>query len=192
MNMRISPPVQRLAALAILVGVTGAAVGGLVEPIASAYLGAEQSVEQQRAAIAHASAAGADPEALKAELAGLRARQGTVPGALKSANDSLAAADLQNRLKSAIEAAHGELRSVQTLPSRVEGGFRRVTIRGHASMKIAALRHALYDLESSSPLLFLDNVEIDARPDKSGRHGAAEDPNLDIRFDLYGYMKAAP
>lgn len=191
MNLRISPPLQRLAALAILVAVIGAAIGGIIEPIASAYLDAEHTVEQQRAAIAHASLAGVDPEALKTELASLRARQGTVPGVLKSANDSLAAADLQNRLKSAIETAHGELRSVQTLPSRVEGGFRRVTIRGQARLKIAGLRHALYDLESSSPLLFLDNLEIDARPDRSGRPGAAEDPNLDVRFDLYGYMKVA-
>lgn len=192
MNIRVSPPLQRLIALAILVVLAGAAVGGIVEPIISAYVDGHRTIAQERAAIAHASAAGVDAEALKAELASLRSRQGAVPGVLKSSNDSLAAAELQNRLKSAIEAAHGELRSVQALPSRVDGGLRRITVRGQATVKIAGLRHALYDLESASPLLFLDNLAVDARPDKSGRPGAAQDPNLDLRFDVYGYIKATP
>lgn len=192
MNIRISPPLRRLIALAILVVLAGAVVGGIIEPIISAYVDAHRTIAQERAAIAHASAAGVDAEALKAELASLRSRPGAVPGVLKSANDSLAAAELQNRLKSAIEAAHGELRSVQALPSRVDAGFRRITVRGQATLKIAGLRHALYDLESGSPLLFLDNVQVDARPDKSGRPGAAQDPTLELRFDVYGYIKATP
>ncbi len=192
MTVQVSPPLRRLAALAILAVLLTAAITGLVVPLVSAYADAERTVAQERAAVAHAQLSGIDPDALKAELARLRDQRGPVPGTLQSANESLAAAELQNRLKSAIETAHGELRSVQGLPSRVEGGFRRVTVRGQAMLRIAGLRAALYDLESASPLLFLDNVEINARPDKSGRPGAAEDPNLDVRFDLYGYMRASP
>ena len=192
MTARISPPLQRLAALSILMLLAGAVVTGIVEPLVSAYLDAQRTVARQQAAISHTRLVGADAETLRAELARLRSQPQAIPGMLRSTNDSLAAAELQNRLKAAIDAAHGELRSVQPLPSRVEGVLRRVAVRGQARLRIAGLRHALYDLESSSPMLFLDNVEIEARPDKSGRPGAAEDPNLDLRFDLYGYIRASP
>ncbi len=81
---------------------------------------------------------------------------------------------------------------MQPLPSRLDGGFRRITVRGQATLKIAGLQQAVYDLETTSPLLFLDNVEVTAHPDQSGHPGAAEAPGLDVRFDLYGYMRATP
>lgn len=192
MDLRVSPPMQRVAALAILGTLIAAVAIGVVAPLASAYVEAQRTVAQDRTAIAHAELSGLDATALKAELARLRSQAGPPPGTLQSVNESLAAAELQRRLKGAIEAAHGELRSMQPLPARADGTFRRVTVRGQATLKIAGLRQAFYDLESNSPLLFIDNVEVTARPDQSGHPGAAEDPGLDVRFDLYGYMKAAP
>lgn len=192
MTLRVSPQMQRLAALAILAALVIAAVVGLIEPLVSAYVDARRTIAQDRAAVAHAELSGPDTAALQAELANLKAQTGPPPGALPGANESLAAAELQRRLKTAIEAANGEVRSMQTLPSRLDGGFRRVTVRGQATLKIAGLREAVYDIETNSPLLFLDNVEVTARPDQSGHPGAAEDPGLDVRFDLYGYMRAAP
>lgn len=192
MIVPISPALQRAAALAILLLLVAMAVTGIIVPVVSAYTDAARTVAQERDAVARASASDLDPVALKAALARLRSDRAPGPGLLHSANESLAAAELQSRFKAAIEAAHGELRSLQTLPSRMDGGFRRITIRGQATVNTAGLREALYDLEAASPLLFLDNVQIDARPDRSGRPGAAENPNLDLRLDIYGYMRSAP
>ncbi len=192
MTVRVSPQMQRLAAVAILAALVVGVVVSLIEPLVSAYADARRTVAQDRAAIAHAELSGPDTAALQAELARLKTQAGPPPGALQSANESLAAAELQRRLKTVIEAAHGEVRSMQPLPSRLDGGFRRITVRGQATLKIAGLQQAVYDLETTSPLLFLDNVEVTAHPDQSGHPGAAEDPGLDVRFDLYGYMRATP
>ncbi len=192
MTAHLSPPVQRLVALALLAMLVMAVVFGVIQPLVSAYVDARQTIVRDRAAIAHAELSGLDTAALQAEFANLKSQAGPPPGAFQSANESLAAAELQRRLKTVIEAVHGEVRSMQTLPSRLDGGFRRITVRGQVMLKIAGLQQAVYDLETSSPLLFLDNVEVTARPDQSGRPGAAEDPGLDVRFDLYGYMRAAP
>jgi len=192
MMAHLSPAMRRLAALAILAMLVIAVVLGVIQPLASAYVDARQTIARDRAAIAHAELSGLDAAALQAELANLKAQTGPPPGAFQSANESLAAAELQRRLKTVIEAVHGEVRSMQTLPQQLDGGFRRITVRGQAMLKIAGLQQAVYDLETSSPLLFLDNVEVTARPDQSGRPGAAEDPGLDVRFDLYGYMRTAP
>jgi general secretion pathway protein M len=192
MTPRVSPQMQRLAALAILAALVMAVVVGVIEPVVSAYVDAGQTIARDRAAVAHAEQSGLDTTTLQAELASLKAQAGPPPGSLQSANESLAAAELQRRLKTVIEAVHGEVRSMQTLPPRLDSGFRRITVRGQASLKIAGLQQAVYDLETTSPLLFLDNVEVTAHPDQSGHPGAAEDPRLDVRFDLYGYMKATP
>jgi general secretion pathway protein M len=188
----MSPALQRVAAFSLLLAVGGALAFGVIEPLVNSYTNAKTTVERERAAISRARATGLDTAALQAELARLKQRQTTTAGLIQGSNESLAAAELQERLKSTIETAHGELRSTQILPSRTEGRYRRVTIRAQAAAKIASLEHALYDLESAPPYLFLDNVEIRARPDQSGRAGAAEDPNLEIRLDLYGYMRATP
>lgn len=190
MNLAVSPSLQRAAALAILAALAAAVTIGVVAPLVSSYRDAARTVARERAVIGRAQAAGLDRPALEAELARLRADRGPVPGALRSANESLAAAALQNRLKAAIDAAHGELRSVQALPSHRDGAFRRITIRGQARLKIAGLRDAVYALETATPYLFIDDLEVDAHADQSGRPGAGEDPNLDVRLDVSAYMGA--
>lgn len=189
---RISPGLQRALALAILAALVAAAIGLVVVPVLAAYSDARASIERQHDILEHARAAGLDPDALRAELARLKQRPRSPVGLIESANESLAAAALQERLKSTIAAAHGELRSTQTLPSHLEGQYRRVAVRGQTTVKLAGLQRVLYDLESATPLLFLDNVEVRTVPDQSARGGVVENPNLDVRFDLYGYMRASP
>jgi general secretion pathway protein M len=192
MSPRISPPLRRIAAFALLLAAAGALVFGVIQPLIETYADAKATVVRERAAMERARITGLDTAVLQAELARLKQRQTSATGLVPATNESLAAAQLQDRLKSTLEAAHGELRSTQILPARTEGRYRRVTIRAQAAARITALQHVLYSLESAPPFLFLDNVEIRARPDQSGRSGAAEDPNLEIRLDLFGYMRAAP
>src|SRR5258708_1911747 len=92
---------------------------------------------------------------------------------MQSSNSSLAAAELQNRIKSSVEAAHGELRSTQILPAREEGAFRRISIRGQIAVNTAALQRGFYDLESASPFFFLDNLQISPPP-------APRPPRVDV------------
>jgi general secretion pathway protein M len=120
----------------------------------------------------------------------LKQGQGSTVGFLASPNESLAAAELQSRLRSTVDAVHGDLRSVQILPARDEGLFRRVSVRGQISATLPALQRVLYQLETATPLLFLDNVDIRARPVRPGRT-SAEAPVLDVRFDLSAYMRRA-
>ena len=109
-------------------------------------------------------------------------------GFLQGANESLAAADVQNRIKTLAEASKGELKSTQILPPQDEGKFRRIAVRAQMTLKLAAVQRVFHGLEASSPLLFLDNVNVRARSDR-WREEPADDPILDIRFDVYGYTR---
>lgn len=188
MTAPLSPAISRALALALLFALLLLLFTGIVHPLFSAYADARSAAVQWREAIAHAEATSRNPAALQAEVAQIKARQRSAVGFLHSTNNALAAAELQDRLKMLVESVHGELRSTQILPARDEGKVRRITIRGQISTDIAGLQRVFYQLESTEPMLFLDNVEI--RPRRTWRlRAASEDGGIEAQFDLYGYMR---
>lgn len=188
MTPALTPRASRLLALGILAALLLLAFFGFVSPLLDAYRQAGAASEQYRAALEHTRNSGSDLAGLRAELARLKEHQASAVGFMQGSNPSLAAADLQNRIKSSVEAARGELRSTQILPARDEGAFRRISIRGQIAVNMAALQRVFYDLESATPFLFLDNVEIRSRPARRST-SPDDDPVLEVRFDLYGYMR---
>src|SRR5262249_54071748 len=150
----------------------------------------EDAIEQQQAALKRYARLAAELKPREAELARLRQRQATADGFLQSANETLAGAEIQNRIKTLAEAAKGDLKSTQILPPQEEGKFRRVSVRAQMSLNLAAAQRIFHGLETASPLLFLDNVDLRARSDRRRDEAAVADPVLDIRFDVYGYMRA--
>ena len=56
---------------------------------------------------------------------------------------------------------------------------------------LGAVQRVLYDLEASSPYLFVDNLYLRARPAERRAESADSDPILDVRFDVYGYLSSA-
>lgn len=191
--MRLSLPVRRLLAVALLLATVLLAWSGLVGPLLDSHAEAKVTIERLRLAVGRSREAGREVAALQAELAGLRGRQPSAGGFLPGANESVAAAQLQARLKAAVDRAGGDLRSTQILASRDEGRFRRITVRGQMLLRTSALQRMVHELEAASPYLFLDNVEIRVRDAPGDRDGAAaiEDPPLDIRLDLSGYVRKA-
>jgi hypothetical protein len=69
--------------------------------------------------------------------------------------------------------------------------MRRIAVRGQMSSGLAAAQSVLYELESASPYLFIDNLNMRARGADRRADGVEADPILDVRFDIYGYVLAA-
>lgn len=184
----LSPAVSRALAVAILAALLLLVYFGVARPLLDAYEEARDSAEEHRAALEHTREAARNLAELQAELAGLKEHQTAAVGFMQSSNPSLAAAELQNRIKSSVEAAHGELRSTQILPPRDDGPFRRVSIRGQIAVNTVALQRLFYEFEAATPFLFLDNIEIHSRPARRA-NAPEDDPVLEVRFDLYGYMR---
>jgi general secretion pathway protein M len=190
-NVALSPRLSRALALTILIVLLWFVYSGLVQPLLEHYAEARNSGEQLESVLARARQAGRTLSDLQTELARLKGHGVSGAGTIQSGNESLAAAELQNRIKSSVEAARGELRSTQILPSREEGVFQRISIRGQISGNLEALQRVFYEFESTSPFLFLDNVDIRVRPVRQQNEAASDNPVLDVRFDLYGYIRRA-
>jgi general secretion pathway protein M len=188
-NHRLSPRLSRALALTLLAALVWLAYSWLIQPALEDYAAARAAAARLAPALARAGRGDDDLGALTAELARLKQNRPTTEGFLRSANESLAAAELQGRLNSSVAAARGELRSAQILAARDEGAFRRVSIRGQIAVTMPQLQRILYDLEAGSPFLFLDNVDIRTRQAPPVRGRAEDESVLEVRFDLYGYMR---
>jgi len=131
------------------------------------------------------AAAAARPQ-LEQRRAELRARQNR-GGYLSGDRPALAAADLQRLVRTAVATGRGTLVSTQVLPPESVEGFQRVSLRIRVRGDVEMLRSVLYRLETGTPYLLVDNLRI--RVWTSGRRqGGIEAGDLDVYFDVYGYL----
>lgn len=191
---QLPPMARRIAAVLILLGGIGLVYLALVQPLLDDYLDTRDAIADARAALARYRGVAADLPQRQKELTRLRQRQATSEGFLEGPNDALVAAQIQNRIKALVDASHGELKSTQVLPAQDEGKYRRLAIRAQMTLDVAAVQRVLYGVETASPLLFLDNVDLRAHLVDRRRERGGNPPNdggLDVRIDVFGYMRAA-
>jgi general secretion pathway protein M len=181
--------------LALLLPLAGAVLLYLlaVQPLLGDAAATRASIAERRAALARFDRVAAELPQRRARLAALHRRRAETAGFLQGGNDALLAAQLQSRVKALVDAAHGDLKSTQVLPVENEGPYRRIAVRAQMTLDLAAAQRVLYGVETGSPLLFLDNVDLRAHSENRWRGraqaGADPDPLLDLRFDVYGYRR---
>ncbi len=195
MSGPVSPALSRLGALAFLF-LAGAAIWlAIVSPLAGQFAAYRQTVEAAEEQGVRLQRLAAMTPRLHTQLARARRDPSTRGQLLRGANDELAAATLQNRVKQVAGRNGLTLRSVQNLAPAQEDEFRRIGIRVALEGDVAALQKVFHALETSPTLLFLDNVQIRAR----GGGRIARKPNraapridlLTVRFDVFGYTGGA-
>jgi general secretion pathway protein M len=178
-----------LAALPLLVWTV------VVEPVIAAYRDADQAIARTQSLLNDYRQRAAQRPQLAELVTAEEARAAAVQGYLVAVDDALAAAELQDRVKSVIEAAGGTLRSAQSLEvAPVEGiaGVRRAGLQVRFSADSESLATILYGLETGKPYLFVDGLSV-REPRRQRRRGDESEgpPELDVVVDLYGYMRAA-
>ena len=76
------------------------------------------------------------------------------------ATPSLAAAELQKRIKEMVQNADGEISSTQVLANKDEGGLLRVTVKVKLKGDMDMLRNLLFEIEAEKPLMIIENLTI--------------------------------
>ena len=190
MIAKLRPIAGRALAVAILAMLAGAVYFGAVAPVIDASATARDTIGQMEALASRYREAGRRLPAQRTQLAELATRQAAQSGLLDGTNENLAAAALQSRIKAMVDAAKGELKSTQILPVQQEGGFRRIAIRGEMSMTLPAAQQVLYAMETASPLLFLDNVDIHSHAADRQQDRNEDIVVLEMTLDVYGYMRS--
>jgi general secretion pathway protein M len=190
MMASLSPRSRRFVAVGLLALASLAFYSFVAGPLLAGYTGSRRQVAEARATLEQYQALGNEIPGLQKQLDALHRRGATAAGYLDGQNETLIVAALQERLKSAVTQTGGRLNSTQVLAGSEKGQTRRVAVRGQMQMSIAALQRVLYTLESGSPYLFVDNLDV--RPMAGARtpQTADSDALLDVHFDVYGYMRS--
>jgi hypothetical protein len=106
---------------------------------------------------------------------------------LSNTGAALAASEIQETAKNLIEAKGGKLVSMQVVPFKDEGGYRRVTVNIQFISNMSALRKILYAVETVQPYLLLDNVSIRSQANALNKGAPVTEPELIAQFDVSGY-----
>jgi general secretion pathway protein M len=131
---------------------------------------------------------------LEQRLAQVRSIESGNPGFLPEENKELASAGLVQRLQQVVSSASPNPNACQIsaqtptdMPSKEP--FPRVMVQVRLRCGMRELGAVLHALESGSPQLFIDNLDMLSRRSylAAGNDGGGA---LDVSFDLYGYLKA--
>ncbi|MCE9550769.1 MAG: type II secretion system protein M [Betaproteobacteria bacterium] len=110
---------------------------------------------------------------------------------LRNTGAALAASEIQETAKSLIEANGGKLVSMQVVPFKDDGGYRRVTVNIQFISNMTTLRKILYAVETVQPYLLLDNVSIRSQANVLSKGTPMTEPELVAQFDVSGYTLVA-
>lgn len=186
-----SPRLRRLLALSLLVALVLAVYGVAIGPLLDSYANNKRAIEELRNAEGRYAEVAGEAPALQKQLESLRRQSAATAGYLEGQNETMIAAALQDRVKAAVMQTGGQLKSTQVLSSAGNTKSRRVAVRANIALSLAALQRVLYELESGSPYLFVDNLGV--RPLVNPRAGGQVDGEalLDVSFDIYGYVRGS-
>ena len=110
---------------------------------------------------------------------------------LRNTGAALAASEIQETAKSLMEANGGKLVSMQVVPFKDDGGYRRVTVNVQFISNMPTLRKILYAVETVQPYLLLDNISIRSQANTLNKGTPVTEPELIAQFDVSGYALVA-
>lgn len=177
--MKPGSPASRIAALALLIAALAIAYAVAGWPVQRGYERTLSAIGDRRVALER--------------LAGSNARDSAVATALQNRPDSgllveattdgSAAALLQTHLQRLIEDQAAQLVSIEALEGETQGAYRAVRVRAQFAIGHDGLGHVLHALEEGRPVVFLDNLSVNAR---SARAFGVERP-LDVQVELTSF-----
>jgi len=189
---RMSPARQRLLALGILLIVLIAVVAVLVAPVLLAHRHYDQAIADLSDKLTRYRRVAAQAPELRAALEAVKARDGR-RFYLRNTAANLAAAELQEMVKAAIENNGGRITTSQNTAMREDGRFRQIGVNVQFFATTPALQKILTALETQQPYVVIDNIAV--RPLNAFRGfkpGPGQEPELNLQLDVSAWAYPEP
>lgn len=192
MELSNNPQTQRWLAVGLLVFVVLLVSVILVVPIISKGLELNENKENLAFTLKKYENILAGKDAIVGNIAAIKQQHESQGYFNNQGTSALASAQMQEFIKQAIVQAGGQLSSTQVLPPTNKDKFSRITVSVRMTGNIEVLRAVLYKLETSTPLIVIEQLDI--RPMRSVRNRITRqiEPSndLNINFQAIGFMRA--
>jgi len=193
-NMRAPELQQRWIAVGLLIAVVLVIILVVIVPVVSKGMELHETKNNLAFRLHQYEAILAKKEAVIASMANIK-QQHEKQGYFNSQKtDALASAEMQEFIKKAIVDAGGQLSSTQALPVNNKDKFSRITVSVRMTGNNEVLRAVLYKIETSTPLIIIDQIDI--RPMRGKRNiktRQIESSNeLNVNFQAVSFMRKQP
>lgn len=148
----------------------------------------KNEIQDLKDKLAHYSRLEAEKERLKTYIGRIRSSSSKQEGFLPTKVTSIAAADLQRQIISLVEEVGGQILSSQTINENTDVPYERISLNFRIKIAVADIVELLYQLESSTPYLFIDEIRINKG--RGAALGRVTENELDVSFKISGYMQS--
>lgn len=194
MNLQTDKLRDRVAAVSLLLLVIVIAAVVVVRPIWARYANNRDLIADLEEKVARFESVATSQAELERQFSNLERTFNLGELTLQADSATLAAADLQERVKGAVQAAGGSLTSTQILEPAKVSSFERVSVNVRMTGSTPAVQESLYVLESGRPVLVIDDLLVVTRRTtvRLGARGSEQQQDwLDVRFQVSGFYQPA-
>ena len=190
-NKRAPELQQRWIAVGLLIAVVLIIIFVIIVPVVSKGMELHETKNNLVFRLQQYEAILAKKEAVIASMANIK-QQHEKQGYFNSQKtDALASAEMQKFIKKVIVEAGGQLSSTQALPVNNKDKFSRITVRVRMTGNSEVLRAVLYKIETSTPLIIIDQIDIRPMRGKRNRKTRQIEPSneLNVNFQAVSFMR---
>lgn len=191
MKLKLTPLQNKSIALALLFIVISVAISAVLVPTVMRHRYYDEVIDSALDNLIRYRRFSEQEPAIKQEIEKITALNAK-KFFIKTSNPSLAASEIQDAAKQLIEARRGKLLSVQILPAKDEGKYRKISLTIQANVTHLALQQILYTIESRDPLIFIDNLSLRAGQGRLYRPQPGVEPEFGLQITVHGYAIINP
>jgi len=177
---------SRLGAILLLLAVILLIKEGVIDPILDSVNQSREEIADAATRLSRIKAIAATKPELEAQAAKMMSDIGQSDAFMRADTEALAGAALQERLRTLTSAQGISLGAIQWAAGKTDSGLGRISVRVQITATLGPLYALLGSVESTMPLLFIDDIDIQSTA--GGDPGQpAQDGPLSVTFDCYGY-----
>jgi len=178
---------SRMFAIALLLLVVLAAGLVILGPPFALYQAQANTINDSKRELATYRRLVGSKRELERRLAGLSRRSAASKYYVQGSTPALATANIQKYLKSIVTRNGAEVISTQIIAAQSDADGNQVSLRVHMRADIDSAMAILHSVESGRPMLFVDDLAMNARPVRGRTPDDPPTVQLDMQFELKGF-----
>ncbi|MGK2951265.1 MAG: type II secretion system protein GspM [Thiobacillus sp.] len=188
MKLTLTPMQSRVLAIALLLALLALLAVLVYVPWQRAHLHYDTAIEDQLDRASRYLRIAGQRQNIEANIAFI-AKRDAGRYYLKASSPALAAAEVQQMAQAIVEANELKVESTQIATHKDDGPRRKVAVNFQLRGQLPALQKALYELETTLPYLYVDNLVIRASVVRMFKPVPGVDPDVLVQFDLYAFTR---